>query len=264
MGAKVAVFVLLVVTGGCLSFGAENQTPDAAAVDAAGIDAAELDFDDHLQPYDCDVDTQMLLHLDGDVDDACARSAVTAVTMPDFSPGVFSLGGNFNRGGQSMDFAFAATDGLVAANEYTVDVWIAQPSIPSAATLAVVASRARFTGDAIDDGRFILSVDGERRVRLDLFGGALCNVALSPIVSERQIDVLDATHIRASVTATEAELYINGRLDRAETVGTPCTDLTTGELRLAAIRNPPDESETSTYRRFSGLIDELRISRVAR
>lgn len=261
------------IEGFCCSSAAEcpSASDDAGAPDS-GVDARQAAFTD-FGPYTCDTNTEMLLHLDAadPVDEPCPNQTdVNVVAVATTEESIFEQGIDFNRSQSQSEYLNATTDQLSGAGTaYTVDVWVQTPTAPSGDNVAVIASAATFNGIQAEDARFVLGLDSQRRVRLDLFGGALCQTQLSEIITSTDtVAVVEPTHIRATVTQTEAQLFINGFAQPAQSLSMPpCTGLSAAQLRvrLSGVRNiatapTPSDFETTVYRRLEGVLDEFRLS----
>jgi hypothetical protein len=243
-----------------------------------GIDStpdAEVQvFTDHEQEFVCDTDTELLLHFDDgaeptDFDDACNAGIDVQVEVMGYTDvGKFGMGIDLNRGATTSEYTKAPVDALRTGEaDYTVEAWLDQVQYPFGAAIHVIASGASFAGDMPMEARYVLGVNSDRKVQLDLFNGVDCDQLSDSLVSEREVSMLEPTHVRAVVTATTAQLFVNGFADTVDaSIGTPCRELTGVEPRISGIRrlDNADLFENTKYRRFIGVIDELRISRGSR
>ena len=259
-------------SGFCCSPGIDCAPPDDGGALDAAVDAREQTFTDHESIYSCDPNTEMLVHFDEAMPlrDECEKTALSVQTTATTVEAQFAEGLDFNRNGSNTELLIAPTDQLSEVeNDYTIDIWVENPGAPAPGRVAVIVSAATFNATDIDNALFILGIDAERRVRLDLFGGAACQQLLEPpVLSVDTVGPIGSTHIRATVTATEAQLFINGYPQPPQAVTAPCRtlDATNVQLRFSGIRDldAPMAFENDTYLRLEGVLDEFRLSRVDR
>ena len=262
--------------GICCPPGEPACSPDGGTPADAGPDADPREFTDFLEPFECDGDTLMLVHFDeasagmANFGDECDSGLPVDEYEAGFADtGRFGGALKLNTGVDEFSKYLKVSSGLEPVQAYTIEAWIGPASFPTDPERAVIASAFDADAAGILDALFALSVTADQRVRLDLFHGANCRtfVDAGGLVSSEPLPGGGMSHIRAVVTATEARLYIDGlRQAETELSSPPCFDFNASELRVGGVNREDntDLFETGDFRRFEGVVDEVRLSRVAR
>jgi hypothetical protein len=237
----------------------------------AGVQPREPDFTEHESEYSCvgDPDTLLLLHFNEvPFKDACGVKLVTSIPTDIVEPEVkFGSGVRLNTGSPFTQYVDADPE---LTESYTIEAWIQLPALPSPGDTMVIASILRPVGDQemVEDGAWRLGVTAEGELRLDLFAdGEPCNTlhGLSPFVTDPLIQTDVLTHVRAVVTPSHVDLYIDGFKELSEDVlGAPLCDETNARFRVGGVdRQGRPRSDMINFPAFVGFIDEVRLSRIA-
>ena len=237
----------------------------------AGVEPRQQDFTEHESEYSCvgDPDTLLLLHFDEvKFEDACGVELINSVPTSVAEPEVkFGSGVRLNTSSPFTQFV-DADPGLTES--YTIEAWIQLQVLPGPGDTMVIASMLRPVPaqEMVEDGAWRLGVTAEGELRLDLFAdGEPCNTlhALSPFITDSLIQADVLTHVRAVVTPSHVDLYINGFKELSEDVlGAPLCDNTSAHLRVGGVdRQGDSRSDMVNFPVFVGFIDEFRLSRIA-
>lgn len=118
----------------------------------------------------------------------------------------------------------------------------------------------------IEKAMFVVSIDEDAKLRLELFDAA-CATILQPLISTNALSPLGLNHFRVTVTDQSARIYVDGMLEAERELTAPvCLDADTVELRLGGVQrsNDANRSDFAAFVRFSGIVDEFRLSKIAR
>jgi hypothetical protein len=251
-----------------------SRDGDGAPIDA-GPDADPREFTDFLEPFECDDDTLMLVHFDGDSGqfvDACSGPTVSGVeaSIRAAGPDGFAEGAQLNFGDTFTRYVQADGAALGPHTAYTVEAWVEVRELPTGDDIAVIASTMAIGAvPDIEAASWLVGVDAQGKLAILLFA-ADCESAhpVGLVTSEAEIAPSAAepvpAHFRLTVAPGELRLFINGIAEPTVTLdGAFCTDPSATKLRLGGI----DRGDQSTFDRFivlAGVVDEFRVSSVAR
>lgn len=201
--------------------------------------------------YFVDANTSMILHMNElngtSVTDSTSLSNNGIATGTTIVTGRFGRARNFNGTSDEITVANSASLNFTSTDPLTIEAWVYRTGNPISGSMHILGKRVG-TSDQIN---YQLVWESGK--------GYVFNAKKNSILSEVKSDTVFApmnkwTHVVGSFDGTTLRMYVNGRLlsSAAGNIG----DANTADLKIG--------TSGTMAERWQGLIDEVRISKIAR